>query len=65
MSKGLRAARWRADVRTYSELKLVEVSSEEWIIRTPGQFGARNWQVWIHFDDGRFTALVASCQASQ
>jgi hypothetical protein len=47
----------RADVGKYSELKLVEVSSEEWMIRTPGQFGARNWQVWIHFDDDRVTAL--------
>jgi hypothetical protein len=41
----------------HSHLNLVKVGPSEWLVQTPLQFGAGNWQLWIEFDGPAVTAL--------
>ena len=37
--------------------KLLELSSSQWLVNTPPEFGAVNWYIWIDFASGKITAL--------
>ena len=41
----------------HGQLRLLKVEPSEWLVQTPLQFGAGNWQLWIEFEGQEVRAL--------
>ncbi len=49
----------------YDTLQLTHLSAEESLVRTPLEWGARNWLMWVEFDDNRINAVRFRFQDSR
>ena len=49
----------------YSTLRLNHISTEESLVRTPLEWGARNWLMWLEVDHNRIAAMRIRYQDSR
>ena len=49
----------------YHTLRMTHLTTEESLVRTPLEWGARNWLMWVEFDDDRIDAVRIRFQDSR